>query len=393
MLNLPVWLVMAAVSAGFGLAFFNLFPDMALEAILAGITAFVALFSLLCVLNAASVKRRIASLEAGIHQAETNINRRINDISNGTVDRDELEMLRARVSSLQSSVKPTKSRASVKPESVTGSTAPVHKDDSIAAAAIVKHANGSANGHATQTYSNIAIGEAEREKLHLHLQPIVDVASRSTLGFQIVPTKRNHDEQISHLDNADSPQLEDVLQKSRRELQIFSKSMQLVRKLRQKAPDVLVFIPFSGSVFADKNSYKQLKKEVEANKALAKHCVLCIDAAVWQQVEKSKRAYLVDLLDCGFQTALVNCADPSSLKKSVKLDQFSFYFASVADLGIDASEQSNGSAAILQQLSRQHGFEIIVASVDHDYELIRLVDEDFAFAIGEYLSPARAPNL
>lgn len=401
MLNVRILLLLALISAGIGYVVLQQFPGMLLEASFLGGFSFLALFSLMATRNASSLKRRISQLERGIVNLEASLDQRLNALSANSANRKDLETLGAQLANSQKRQNQVNSEILLNGNGSYGGS--VSKDPSGLKKAVSAHvsANGKANGNGNGNGNgkNVSIDpETSIESvmssdLCLHLQPIVDVSSRSTLGFQIVPALNGPSGKVSYMHFSDEIGKGDTLWSPYLDLKIFTKSLLLVRQLRQKAPDVKVFIPFSGLIFSDKRLLKQLKQEISANKALAQHCVVCIDASVWRGRGKLKSSSLIDMLDAGFGLALSQCTNPAMLEKNFKLSQFSYYFASVSDLGIDAMEQANNSAVLLQRLADEHDFKIVVSSVNHDYELIRLVDEDFPFAVGEYLSPAKAPNL
>ena len=398
---------MAAVLSGIaGYFMYERLPDAQLLVAALGFVLFLSVLALLNSLEVVILKNKLNQIEKGLLVFENEMNSRLNAITSHSVDQNDLDRMKSQLMELSVNtekggkdglngnlVNDTKTKHNSGTANLKGAESDIETEQSKVSdlpALLKREQNGKQNKSKSSEKSAAAIKDAI---LELKLQPIVNLSDRSTIGFDVVAghvePEANTFEPIKKI-NGEKP---DFASLSKSDLEILKSSFVMARNIRKKVPDALLFVPISGAVLSNKRVFSQFKNELNANKTLIPHCIMSIDGGLISHLSKSARSNLVDILDAGFTAALNNVPNMDIFKQLTELKYFEYCFVPYNNLGVQSGEIGLNPAVELFKASEEQDINVIISGVKKDHELMRIVDENFQFAVGEYLSPAKSPNI
>lgn len=219
-------------------------------------------------------------------------------------------------------------------------------------------------------------------RVELHVQPIVSLPQRRIRFFELLARPRDADGH--HYQAAEClPALDAAGLRAEFDALMLLRSVQLVRKLEQRAKDVGFFLNLSPAMLAEIETFNPLYEFLQREREHAVNIVLEFAYDGIRQLDRTGLIRLGQLAALGFALSVDG------------VDRFDVDFGSLARHGVrfikfdaavfsnvDAIARSPVALSDLREICARHDIFPVLSKVEAEAELIRLSDLEFPFGQG-----------
>ena len=231
-----------------------------------------------------------------------------------------------------------------------------------------------------------------KSSFHLRLQPVIDLETRQTHAFEIIPGFTKKDDSFLPLGQAMN-ELGKTFSAANCDLQTLRSATTLIKPLRSRAGDTQFYLPLNGAILDKPKLFAEFLSILKRNRALRDVLVLGISQTKLNQVKRAGKGRIVDMCDLGFRLALMECVDVKQAHAQVAEGPFESLHVSNAVL--EQLEVSTAFSADIEQLrnAARDGMNIIVKAVSEERQVMRLLDRHVPMASGPFFSEPKLPAM
>lgn len=230
----------------------------------------------------------------------------------------------------------------------------------------------------------------KRNKLDLHLQPLVELPTRKPAFFEsfmrLQTGEKRYLEAAEFLKLAEDGDLMPMI-----DAKVVFASVRMLRTLNALKRKAGLFCNISGRTLSDTRTFNKIAAFLEANKAISPSMVLEIDQRHFIALKAKEKARLGQLADMGYSLSLDRVADLnldaeklfSSGIRFVKIPATIMLHANVDDetMGIHPSRVVN----VLSKFN----ITVIATEIERETQAVNLIDFDIEYGQGLLFAPPR----
>ncbi len=226
------------------------------------------------------------------------------------------------------------------------------------------------------------------DRIEVYLQPIVRLPQRRVRFYEALTRLRDADGRMI-MPAGFLPVAEPAGLMPRIDNVALFRSVQVVRRMVRRSPDLAIFCNLSARSLVDAEFFPQFVDFIEQNSELANALVLEFPQALFSNIGPIEQAGLDALAALGFRFSVDHV-------ETLDIDGSSLAARRVRFIKIDAPMLLNPPpnapihAADLARLLARSGIELIATHVETEAQLVDLLDFDIALGQGQLFSPPRA---
>jgi cyclic-di-GMP phosphodiesterase, flagellum assembly factor TipF len=226
--------------------------------------------------------------------------------------------------------------------------------------------------------------------IEVHLQPIVMLPQRRTIGYEALARLRLSDGSLL-VPSEFIAALERAGQGAGLDAQVLTQVLAIAGHMKARAQDQFVSLNLSGGSWAQPRALGSIAKVLETYRAQAARLVIEIPQRIWRTLDPARLGIIGGMAANGVRFAIDQVSD-------LRLDQVALADRGVRFVKVPASvlaglgERSSGldiAAADVAQLLRRAGIELIGERAETDRLVADLIDLDIHLAQGFAISPPR----
>ena len=229
------------------------------------------------------------------------------------------------------------------------------------------------------------------DKLSMHLQPIVQLPSRSPKFFDAFMRLQTGDKE--YLDNSEFSKLaEEGGLIPTIDTKIIFSSIRMIKTLTSLKKQTGMFCKISKKTLSGTTAFANIIQYLEANKDLSQSLVFSLTHRDFLALRAKEKSKLKKITDLGFQLALDEVADlklDSAKLASQNVRYIKIPVSILLHANID-SETEEGQPTGLAASLRENEIELISTEIDQESQVLNLSDYGVGFGQGVLFAPPRA---
>ena len=221
----------------------------------------------------------------------------------------------------------------------------------------------------------------ETNRVDLYLQPVVSLPQRKTLYYEGLSRLRTDKGELimprDYMRVAEPagmmPTVDNIL---------LFRCIQVVRKLAQRNSKAGVFCNISAFSLLDEDFFPQFVEYMQHNTDLAQHLIFEFSQMTVNGAGPVERASLEALADLGFRFSMDQVTNLRFDAASLHDRNFRFVKVSAATMLEGTHTAGDIHAADLKELLKRNGIQLIVDKVEHEREVVDVLDFDVELGQG-----------
>ena len=221
----------------------------------------------------------------------------------------------------------------------------------------------------------------ETNRVDLYLQPVVSLPQRKTMYYEGLSRLRTEKGELilprDYMRVAEPagmmPTVDNIL---------LFRCIQVVRKLAQRNSKAGVFCNISAFSLLDEEFFPQFIEYMQHNTDLAQHLIFEFSQATVNGAGHVERASLEALAALGFRFSMDQVSDLRFDAASLHDRNFRFIKVSAATMLEGTHSAGDIHAADLKELLKRNGIQLIVDKVEHEREVVDVLDYDVELGQG-----------
>lgn len=221
----------------------------------------------------------------------------------------------------------------------------------------------------------------ETNRVDLYLQPVVSLPQRKTLYYEGLSRLRTDKGELimprDYMRVAEPagmmPTVDNIL---------LFRCIQVVRKLAQRNSKAGVFCNISAFSLLDEEFFPQFVEYMQHNTDLAQHLIFEFSQATVNGAGHVEQASLEALAALGFRFSMDQVSDLRFDVATLHDRNFRFIKVSAATMLEGTHSAGDIHAADLKELLKRNGIQLIVDKVEHEREVVDVLDYDVEIAQG-----------
>ena len=347
---------------------------------------------------------KTSKLHAGLTGYERDIRKRIETLSDTSAKFSDLEELVTRLDVLEANAALNNRVPDPKPHIRLGAASGVVDFDDAAPYSAANSPNvirldpskraanqksdGTSDYRIPRNLSNL-VAEGN---LKMHLQPIISLPERGVPGYEALARLELEEGHIipaaEFLPMVDATNvIRDIDQ------EMLGQAISLLRALRRKKQSAEIFWNISLASLQSKSAFAPIKEILTANKTLAPILTIEISQTNFAGLGKKRINRLSTIRDLGFKLSIDQCTSLEAAKEITESGLFSYVKVPVSTLEQFTESETESIAGQLSILFHDTSVRIIATHIEHENQVMQLIDNDIDLAQGYLFSAARPPKI
>ncbi len=347
---------------------------------------------------------KISKLHEGVRGYERDIRKRIETVSGTAAKLSDLEELAARLDALEINAKLASDQRCEPNARILLDTSAESGEFSDS----IRHASAGgpnvipldpAKRAATQLTDDNSVSRLPRNfsglidngQLKMYLQPLVTLPERTVPGYEAFARLELDEDTIipasEFLPKAVSTKVIGAIDR-----EILEQAIVLLRSLRRKKQNAEVFWNISPATLQSKSAFALIKETLAANTALGPFLVAEISQNDFAEFGKKQQSRLSAIRELGFKLSLDQCTSLESAEWIAASGMFSYIKVPVSTLEQYAETETENIGGQLTSLFHETDIRLIATHVEHENQVMQLIDNDIGLAQGNLFSVPRPPK-